>query len=152
MARTKRYSLERMELPDLEAIPNTVRRKAMRQAVKPVAQRARKEAPVGPRRGPGKLAKTIRYSVRKGGRVGVVKAMARHAHLVHDGTKPHEIRSRHGKMMAMRIGGRMVMARAVHHPGARANPFMTRALERSLPEVEAALRAAGEEGIEEALR
>lgn len=152
MTRTKRYSLERLELPDLEAIPKEVRRKAMREGVKAVAKRARKLAPDSGRRHKGKLKKTIRYSVRQQGRVGVVQAMAPHAHLVHDGTKGHWIRSEHGGVMAFRIRGKAVIARAVWHPGARANPFMDRALEQSIPDVERALRAAGEAGIGEALR
>jgi hypothetical protein len=88
------------------------------------------------------------------------------------GTKPHVIRPRSAKVLAFvaRAGknaegrqlyqsaktgksvvtksrGKMIFARAVNHPGTKANPFHDRAAARTMPEiprvVEQALRSAG---------
>lgn len=153
MAKTKRFSLADLEVPDLERIAEPVRKFGMRESVKLVAKEARKRAPVGRDRKPAKdrLRRQIRYSVRKRGLEGSVRAKARHAHLVHDGTKPHWIRSREGRVMVFRAAGRTVIARAVRHPGAKAQPFLDEALERSTSEIGRILAAAAREGINEAL-
>ena len=51
-----------------------------------------------------------------------------YAAAVNDGTRPHEIRPRNAQALRFRIGGRVVYARVVHHPGTRPNPFLDRAL------------------------
>jgi hypothetical protein len=51
-----------------------------------------------------------------------------YAAAVNDGTRPHIIRPRNAQALRFRIGGRVVYARVVHHPGTRANPFLDRAL------------------------
>lgn len=50
---------------------------------------------------------------------------ARH---VNDGTGPHIIRPRNAKALRFVVGGQVVYAKVVHHPGTRANPFLDRAL------------------------
>lgn len=47
---------------------------------------------------------------------------------VNDGTRPHVIRPRNAQALRFRVGGRVVFARVVHHPGTRARPFLDRAL------------------------
>lgn len=48
---------------------------------------------------------------------------------VHDGTQPHQIRPRRaGGMLRFEVGGRIVFARVVNHPGYRGDDFLTRAL------------------------
>ena len=48
---------------------------------------------------------------------------------VHDGTPPHQIRPRRvGGMLRFEVGGRIVFARVVNHPGYRGDDFLTRAL------------------------
>lgn len=44
------------------------------------------------------------------------------------GTKPHIIRPRYRKALKFRVGGRTVFARVVHHPGTKANDFLTKSL------------------------
>lgn len=70
----------------------------------------------------------------------VVGSNVDYAEMVHDGTRPHIIRpkrahtlrrSRRGVVKpALRfvVGGEVVYARVVHHPGTRAKPFLDRAL------------------------
>lgn len=51
-----------------------------------------------------------------------------YAPYVHDGTRPHVIRPKRGKALRFVIGGQVVFARVVQHPGTRPNPFLNRAL------------------------
>lgn len=51
-----------------------------------------------------------------------------YAEMVHDGTRPHIIRPRNAQALRFNVGGRIVYAKVVHHPGTRARPFLDRAL------------------------
>lgn len=51
-----------------------------------------------------------------------------YAGFVNDGTRPHTIRPRRAKALRFVVGGQVVYARVVHHPGTRARPFLDRAL------------------------
>jgi phage gpG-like protein len=51
-----------------------------------------------------------------------------YAEYVHDGTRPHVIRPNRRQALRFVVGGRVVYAKVVHHPGTRARPFLTRAL------------------------
>lgn len=51
-----------------------------------------------------------------------------YAPMVHDGTRPHTIRPRTKQALKFTVGGQVVFARVVHHPGTRARPFLDRAL------------------------
>lgn len=51
-----------------------------------------------------------------------------YAAFVNDGTAPHIIRPRNARVLRFVVGGQVVYARVVHHPGTRANPFLDRAL------------------------
>lgn len=63
-----------------------------------------------------------------------------YAEFVNDGTRPHVIRPKRAHTLrrssrgvvkpALRfvVGGRVVFARVVHHPGTRPNPFLDRAV------------------------
>lgn len=52
-----------------------------------------------------------------------------YAAYVNDGTRPHVIRpKRRGGRLRFNVGGRVVYARVVNHPGTRARPFLDRAL------------------------
>lgn len=53
----------------------------------------------------------------------------KHTILVHNGSRRHKIRPRRtGGWLRFEVGGRMVYAREVNHPGYRGDPFMSRAL------------------------
>lgn len=47
---------------------------------------------------------------------------------VHNGTPPHPIRARRARALRFEVGGQVVYARAVYHPGYRGDPFLTKAL------------------------
>ncbi len=143
------YRLDRLECPELEQLEPAMRRRIMRQAVRVAALAARQEAPDSGTGHKRKLNKSIRYDVLQAGLTGRVRATAPHAHLVHDGTKPHLIPApkdplKRRKMFPLYAGGR-----PVRHPGARANPFLVRAAEEALPEVLRVMREAAEAAIAE---
>jgi len=47
----------------------------------------------------------------------------------HDGTPPHVIRARRRRALRFTVGGRVVFARSVRHPGSAGSRFLTRALD-----------------------
>jgi hypothetical protein len=51
-----------------------------------------------------------------------------HALLHHEGTIPHIILPKNASVLAFRVGGNMVFARKVRHPGTRANPYLVIAM------------------------
>ena len=51
-----------------------------------------------------------------------------YARYVNDGTSPHVIRPKTKQALRFKVGGRVVYARVVNHPGTRPNPFLDRAL------------------------
>lgn len=51
-----------------------------------------------------------------------------YAEMVQNGTRPHIIRPRTKQALKFNIGGQVVFAKVVHHPGTRARPFLDRAL------------------------
>ncbi len=56
--------------------------------------------------------------------------MAPYAGYVEFGTKAHEIKPKsEGGVLAFKVGGRMVFARKVQHPGTRAQPYVRPAFE-----------------------
>lgn len=58
----------------------------------------------------------------------VIGSDVEYAEMVHDGTRPHIIRPRRKRALRFRVGGRVVYAKFVRHPGTRARPFLDRAL------------------------
>lgn len=143
----KRYRLDKFEMPDILAMEPKLRSKVMRVAVKIARNVARTLVPVRT----GRLKKALTYSVGRGGVTGKVRApKAPHAHLVHDGTKPHTIHATSKE--AARAGWRIYhgsIHTAVKHPGMRGNPFLVDAGEQSRPEIEKAMVAKGKEMLAE---
>lgn len=61
--------------------------------------------------------------------VGVLENVASYARAVHDGTKPHDIRARNGKVLTGWVWrGQPVFTPVVHHPGTSARPWLLRAM------------------------
>lgn len=61
---------------------------------------------------------------------GTVVNRAKYAAAVHDGSGPHIIRARRKQALKFEIGGKVVLARSVRHPGTRPNPWLVNAAER----------------------
>lgn len=57
-----------------------------------------------------------------------VSANTPYAAFVHEGTRPHVIVPVTASVLRFEVGGSVVFARRVNHPGNRANPFLSRAL------------------------
>lgn len=55
-----------------------------------------------------------------------------YAQFVNDGTRPHTIRPKKAKALRFVVGGQVVYAKLVHHPGTKARPFLDRALREVL--------------------
>lgn len=102
-------------------------RRELREASRQVVTRAKVLAPVRT----GRLRSSIRaeapaiFSV--GGRVKVGSDLE-YAGFVNDGTAPHIIRPQRAQVLRFNVGGRVVYAKVVNHPGTRARPFLDRAL------------------------
>ena len=88
----------------------------------------KRESPVGKVRG-GNLRQSIRsYFPKK--MMGVVTAGAKYARYVHDGTRPHTIRTKSKKVLANKRSGQ-IFGKVVNHPGTKANPFFDRAVDKT---------------------
>jgi len=92
-----------------------------------VVNRAKVLAPVDT----GRLRASIRMEARRTFTLKTVWTIGSdvdYAPYVNDGTQPHTIRPKNGQVLRFRVGGRVVYARMVNHPGTRPNPFLDRAL------------------------
>jgi len=102
-------------------------RSELREAARQVVNRAKVLAPVRT----GRLRSSIRaeppriFSLRGSVTVG---SDLEYAAMVNDGTRPHVIRPRNAKVLRFTVGGQVVFARVVNHPGTKARPFLDRAL------------------------
>lgn len=96
-------------------------------AARQVVNRAKVLAPVDT----GRLRSSIRverrsfFGLRSKWTIG---SDVEYAPMVNDGTRPHLIRPKNAKALRFRMGGRIVFAKVVRHPGTRARPFLDRAL------------------------
>ena len=131
-------------LKRLRAVAPALEKRELKKAVNKAAQFglkiARQKAPWG--RGVGKEGKprqhlrdTIGKKVKqyKKAAVGVIGPFYRkapHAHLVHDGTRPHKILLPAGKAIRLR-NVTIYGPRYLQHPGSRPNPFIKEAWEQS---------------------
>lgn len=64
-------------------------------------------------------------------RDGAIQVISTNPHtiLVHDGSRRHFIRPRNPRgFLRFQVGGRIVYAKVVNHPGYRGDPFLTKAL------------------------
>lgn len=87
------------------------------------------------RRAPGSMGATVRAEIRSAGRdfEGVIKVSHPAAIYVLNGTRPHRISPRRpGGVLRFTVGGRVVYAKYVNHPGTKAQPFLQEALRAAL--------------------
>lgn len=119
-----------------QRIPGTQAR-AVRRAERDLDQLGRRIVFNARRRVPsrtGALRNSIGYQVSNdGSRARLhVYATAPHARFVHEGTRPHVIRPRTARALRFQIGGRVVFAARVQHPGTRANRFLADAVREEM--------------------
>jgi hypothetical protein len=84
---------------------------------------------------PGSMKERIRVQIQRGpgGEFrGVVSVKHRAALYVINGTRPHLIRPVRAKALRFTVGGQVVYARLVHHPGNKPNDFLRKALRAAL--------------------
>jgi HK97 gp10 family phage protein len=115
---------------DQAALSRTIRdasRRELEAASRQAVNRAKILAPVDT----GRLRASIRVEARRTLTLRSVYTIGSdvfYAPFVNDGTRPHIIRPRRGQALRFTVGGRVVFARVVHHPGTRARPFLDQAL------------------------
>jgi len=95
-----------------------------------VTSDAIKAAPVGKYAGGGSLRQSIQYRPH-GGNGFKVMVNSSYGVFVDQGTRPHVIVPRRKKMLAFQKDGRWIFAKRVNHPGTKAQPFFTNAVEGS---------------------
>lgn len=117
----------RLDRADLRRVIRDASARELRNAGRQVVNRAKVLAPVDTGRLrasiEGRLNRT--WTLRPQFTVG---SNVEYAQMVHDGTRPHIIRPRNARSLRFVVGGQVVYARVVHHPGTRARPFLDRAL------------------------
>jgi HK97 gp10 family phage protein len=129
------------KIPALDKVPAAIQRAAMPDIVAVVAAKARELAP----RRTGELAGSIDTVVQRAGERGIVRAKAPHAHLVHNGTKPHPVT---GKALPIPTAEGIIFRRMMTHPGTKANPFLTNALEQVESDIERILGRRGQDALD----
>jgi hypothetical protein len=79
---------------------------------------------------PGHMKEAVRpiFTGSKANPVGIIMVDHPAASFVLHGTKPHIIRPRQRKMLRFSVGGQLVFARLVHHPGTKPNNFLWEAV------------------------
>lgn len=117
----------RLDRSQLARVIKGESRKALRLRAPQVLNRAKILAPVdtGRLRSSGSVHYSSLFSFRP---KATIVFSVDYARYVNDGTRPHVIRPKNAKVLRFVVGGQVVFARVVHHPGTRANPFLDRAL------------------------
>jgi len=107
--------------------------KAMQKSALTIQSNAIKEAPVNKGHGGGNLRQNIKVqSVTK--TKAVIRSGAKYSLFVEEGTKPHQIRPRVKRALAD-TRNKLFFGKLVNHPGTKANPYMQRALKKSMLKV-----------------
>lgn len=119
-----------VEFAPPEDVSRELVRQVMPELTQIVAERAREIVP----RRTGKLGNSIETRIEEDGAQGAIAATARHAHLVHEGTTRHPLRTT-GRAMVVATAAGLLLRRSATHPGTRAQPFLRDALEQSVGEI-----------------
>ncbi|MFF4733326.1 hypothetical protein ACFY3M_50645 [Streptomyces mirabilis] len=95
-----------------------------------LARRTARVADIARGLAPGSMPQYIDWHVEEGrdGLQGVVTCDHPATLFVLQGTRPHLIRARRGKVLRFEVDGEVVFASVVRHPGTRPNNFLGRAL------------------------
>lgn len=130
----------KLDMENPTKIEREVVRRVMPRVTDLIAGKARQLAP----KRTGKLMRSIVTKMQQGGEVGIVAAKAPHAHLIHEGVKPHEVTLEKKKAMKFVSDGKVFIRKLVkHHPGiVHPTPFLTDAADQSKGDVDAILKGA----------
>jgi hypothetical protein len=60
-----------------------------------------------------------------------IRSAVKYALAVQEGTQPHDIIPQQAKALRFEIGGQVIFAKRVRHPGTPANPYIDRAIDRT---------------------
>jgi len=101
---------------------------AVLRSISRIEREAKVEAPVNKQTGGGNLRQSIK-SRKIDSFSGEIKAHAKYAAYVHEGTRPHTIRARKGGGLANDRTGQF-FGKQVNHPGTKPNPFLLRAVQK----------------------
>ena len=108
-----------------------------------IEARTKQEVPVDSGRGRDSIDAQVEQSTR-GVSSRIVLTGNHYLKYVKEGTQPHIIRPRNGRVLAWLNGnGSITFAQSVMHPGQQANDFVSRAWASAEPDVRSTLREAG---------
>lgn len=122
------FNLDRTRVERMLRLPGGLAYRNMERRVRRVEAEAIRGAP-------GSMKQRIRVQIQRapGGEFrGVVKVEHRAAIFVVNGTRPHLIRPVRARVLRFTVGGRVVYARLVRHPGNKPNDFLRKALRAAL--------------------
>lgn len=122
------FNLDRTRVERMLRLPGGLVYRNMERRVRRVEAEAIRGAP-------GSMKQRIRVQIQRapGGEFrGVVKVEHRAAIFVVNGTRPHLIRPVRARVLRFTVGGRVVYARLVRHPGNKPNDFLRKALRAAL--------------------
>jgi hypothetical protein len=122
------FSLDRSRIERMLRLPGGLVYRNMERRVRRVEAEAI-------RRAPGSMGHTIRAQIRRGPGgdfQGVINVRHPAALYVIGGTRPHVIRPVRARALRFTIGGQVVYAKAVMHPGTKPNDFLRQALRAAL--------------------
>lgn len=122
------FSLDRRRIERMLRLPGGLVYRNMERRVRRVEAEAI-------RRAPGSMGTTIRAQIQRGpgGEFrGVINVRHPAALYVTGGTRPHVIRPVRARALRFTVGGQVVYARLVHHPGTKPNDFLRQALRAAL--------------------
>jgi hypothetical protein len=122
------FNLDRGRIERMLRLPGGIVHRNMERRVRRVEAEAIRGAP-------GSMKERIRVQIQRGpgGEFrGVVSVKHRAALYVINGTRPHLIRPVRAKSLRFTVGGQVVYARLVRHPGNKPNDFLRKALRAAL--------------------
>ncbi|MDX2759134.1 hypothetical protein PV729_45170 [Streptomyces europaeiscabiei] len=122
------FSLDRTRIERMLRLPGGMVYRNMERRVRRVEAEAIRGAP-------GSMKQRIRVQIQRapGGEFrGVVKVEHPAAIFVVNGTRPHLIRPVRARVLRFTVGGQVVHARLVRHPGNKPNDFLRKALRAAL--------------------
>lgn len=116
----------------------------LRQAASMLEDELFRRTPVGETR---RLRQAVTVKVNTGRdaiRVGYDRTTAPHADFVLEGTRPHEIVPVNAQALRFEVGGEVVFATRVQHPGTQAQPIIEESIDAVIGDIETMLENLGQ--------